>query len=76
MNKNETTVYDYSLIHLTAIRVLTMKNLIEKYDLRKIDASAKMGLTPVAITQYMKGKRGAAFVEKIAKSEETMKILS
>jgi len=61
---------------LPAIRVLIMKNLMEKYGMRKIDVSAKMGLTPAAITQYMKGERGAAFVEKIAKSEETMKTLS
>jgi len=53
-----------------------MKDLIERYDMRKIDVSAKMKLTPAAITQYMKGERGAAFVEKIAKSDKTMEILS
>lgn len=61
---------------LPAIRVLIMKNLIEKYNVRKIDVSTKMELTPAAITQYMKGERGGTFVDKITKSEKTMKILS
>jgi len=58
---------------LPAIRVLVMKELIEKYDMRKIDASAKMELTPAAITQYMKGARGTTFLNEISKSEETSK---
>jgi len=61
---------------LPAIRVLITKDLIERHNLRKINVSAKMKLTPAAITQYMKGERGAAFVEKIAKSDKTMEILS
>jgi predicted transcriptional regulator len=61
---------------LPAIRVVIMKNLIEKYNVRRIEASAKMELTPAAITQYMKGERGAKFVDKIVESKETMKILS
>jgi len=58
---------------LPAIRVLVMKELMEKYNMRKIDASAKMDLTPAAITQYLKGERGAAFVSDMLQSEETMK---
>jgi len=61
---------------LPAIRVLIMRNLIEKHNIRKIDASVKMELTPAAITQYMKGERGAVLVDKIAKSKKTVKILS
>ena len=61
---------------LPAIRAVVMKDLIENYNVRKIDASTKMELTPAAITQYMKGQRGAMFADKIAKSEKTMKILS
>jgi predicted transcriptional regulator len=53
-----------------------MKDLIEKHNMRKIDVSMKMELTPAAITQYMKGERGTAFVDKITKSKKTMKILS
>jgi predicted transcriptional regulator len=61
---------------LPAVRVLILRDLIETHNMRKIDASEKMELTPAAITQYMKGERGAAFVEEIAKSKKTMKILS
>jgi len=61
---------------LPAIRVLVMKELIEKYDMRKIDASAKMELTPAAITQYLKGERGTMFIHEILQSEETMKRVS
>jgi hypothetical protein len=53
-----------------------MKNLIEKYHMRKIDVATKMDLTPAAITQYVKGERGATFVDEIVKSEKTMEILS
>jgi predicted transcriptional regulator len=53
-----------------------MKDLMEKYNMRKIDAAARMKLTPAAITQYLKGKRGAVLIEEIEKSGETMEILS
>jgi len=61
---------------LPAIRLLIMKDLIEKYDMRKIDVSTKMELTPAAITQYLKGERGVAFVDDISRSKKTMKIVS
>jgi len=61
---------------LPAIRLLIMKGLIEKHDLRKIDVAAKMELTPAAITQYLNGKRGSSFVDSISQSEKTMKIVS
>ncbi len=61
---------------LPTIRLLIMKNLIQEHNMRKIDASKKMELTPAAITQYMKGVRGEAFADKIARSEKTMKIIS
>lgn len=61
---------------LPALRVLVMKDLLETHSMRKIDAAAKMKLTPAAITQYTKGKRGTEFLEKIFESEETMKIVS
>lgn len=61
---------------LPAIRSLIMRDLIEKYDMRKIDVSTKMELTPAAITQYLKGERGAAFADDISRSEKTMKIVS
>jgi predicted transcriptional regulator len=61
---------------LPAIRVLVTKELIEKYNLRKVDASAKMELTPAAITQYFKGERGTALAHEIAHSKEAMEMIS
>ena len=61
---------------LPAIRVLVMKELMEKHSMRKIDASAKMDLTPAAISQYIKGKRGGIFIDKIEQSEESMEMVS
>lgn len=61
---------------LPTIRVLVMKELIETHNLRKIDASSKMELTPAAITQYFKGKRGSSFIQEIEQSEETMRMVS
>lgn len=53
-----------------------MKELIEKHNMRKIDVSDKMDLTPAAITQYLKGKRGNLFVEEIEDSQEAMMMIS
>ncbi len=61
---------------LPAIRVLVAKELVEKYNMRKIDASEKMGLTPAAITQYYKGERGAILIHKIEQSQEAMRMIS
>ncbi|MEM1588808.1 MAG: hypothetical protein QXZ68_00845 [Candidatus Bathyarchaeia archaeon] len=61
---------------LPAIRVLVTKELIEKYNMRKIDASEKMELTPAAITQYYKGERGTVLAREIEQSPEAMKMIS
>ena len=61
---------------LPAIRVLMMRELVEKHGLRKIDASTKMAVTPAAVTQYMNGERGSAFVEEVSQSERVMQIVS
>jgi predicted transcriptional regulator len=61
---------------LPAMRLLIMKDLIEKHKLRKIDVSTKMELTPAAITHYLQGKRGGAFAEDISRSKEIMDIVA
>ena len=61
---------------LPAMRVLITNELMEKYDLRKIDVAERMSLTPAAVTQYSKGIRGSSCVEEISGSEETMKKIS
>ncbi|MCS7096305.1 MAG: hypothetical protein RMK50_04515 [Nitrososphaerota archaeon] len=61
---------------LPAIRLLVTKELVEKYNLRKIDASERMELTPAAITQYFKGERGTIIVQEIAQSRGAMELVS
>lgn len=61
---------------LPAMRLLIMKDLIEKHKMRKIDVSTKMELTPAAITHYLQGKRGGAFAEDISRSREIMDIVA
>jgi len=61
---------------LPAIRVLVTKELIEKHNMRKIEASERMELTPAAITQYFKGERGTTLAKEIARSKEAMKMIS
>jgi predicted transcriptional regulator len=55
---------------------MVMKELMEKHNMRKIDASAKMELTPAAITQYFKGERGAIFIQQLSHSEGAMRKVS
>jgi predicted transcriptional regulator len=61
---------------LPAIRVLVTRELIEKHNMRKIEASEKMELTPAAITQYYKGERGTVLAREIERSPEAMKMIS
>jgi len=61
---------------LPAIRFLVTKELVEKYNLRKIDVSEKMELTPAAITQYFKGERGVMLTQELMQSKETMEKVS
>ncbi|MEM2104538.1 MAG: transcriptional regulator [Candidatus Bathyarchaeia archaeon] len=61
---------------LPAIRVLVTRELLEKHNMRKIEASEKMELTPAAITQYFKGERGGVLAREIRQSREAMEMIS
>ncbi len=61
---------------LPAVRFLVTKELVEKYNLRKIEASEKMELTPAAITQYFKGERGVMLTQELMQSKEIMEKVS
>lgn len=61
---------------LPALRTLIMRDLVERHGMRKIEASRRMELTPAAITQYLKGRRGMAFLEELSRSERAMEIIS
>ncbi|MEM0487889.1 MAG: transcriptional regulator [Candidatus Bathyarchaeia archaeon] len=61
---------------LPAVRVLVTKELIERYNLRRIEASERMELTPAAITQYFKGERGATLADEVAQSKNAMEMIA
>lgn len=61
---------------LPAIRMVVAQELIEKHGLRQVDVAAKMDITPAAIAQYRKRKRGASFINPITNSREATIILS
>jgi predicted transcriptional regulator len=61
---------------LPTLRMLIIRELVERRGMRRVEASRKVGLTPAAVTQYMKGKRGQVFMEELSKSEYAMKIVS
>lgn len=44
--------------------------------MRQIDAAARMGVAPAALTQYSKGRRGSSFVETLLNSEKAVKAIS
>jgi hypothetical protein len=61
---------------LPAMRVLIMNELLEKYDLSKMEVAKRMCVTPAAITQYSKGVRGSSYIKELSGSEEIMKKIS
>lgn len=61
---------------LPALRVLIARELIEKHGLSRVRAAEKMGLTPAAITQYLKKVRGETAVQLVESSDEAVKIIS
>lgn len=61
---------------LPAMRTLIVRDLVERHGMRRIEASEKMELTPAAITQYLKGKRGMALLEEISRSRRAMELIS
>jgi predicted transcriptional regulator len=59
---------------LPAIRAFIAQNLV-KGNLSQLDIAIKMGVTPAAITHYIKGKRGSSLVKKISQSERAVKTI-
>ena len=61
---------------LPAFRVLIAKELVEKHGLTRVRAAEKMGITPAAVTQYLKKARGDAAVQMVKSSDEVINLLS
>lgn len=61
---------------LPTLRVLIAKELIEVHGLRRTKAAKMMGLTPAAVTQYLKNVRGKTAVKTVESSDEAIKEIS
>lgn len=61
---------------LPAIRVLIAKELIEKHGLKRVRVAEKMGITPAAVTQYLKEIRGKRAIKIVESSGEAIKVVS
>ena len=61
---------------LPAIRVLIAKELIEKHGLKRVRVAEKMGITPAAVTQYLKEIRGERAVKIVESSGEAIRVVS
>lgn len=61
---------------LPALRVAICKELIKTYKMRRVEVAEKMGLTPAAITQYMKRVRGDAAYAAIERSSRVKELIS
>ena len=61
---------------LPAIRFLVAKELVEKHGLKRLMVAKKMGITPAAVTQYLKEVRGERAVKIVESSDEAIKVVS
>lgn len=61
---------------LPAISSLVTIELKEKYGLKRVEVAEKMGITPAAITQYLKGIRGKAAVKTVKSSDKADKMIT
>ncbi len=61
---------------LPALRVAISEELIKTYKMRRAEVAEKMGLTPAAITQYLKRVRGGAAYAAIERSSRVKGLIS
>jgi predicted transcriptional regulator len=61
---------------LPAVRAQIARELINKYGLRRSEAAEKMGVTPAAVTQYLKGVRGEVASSMVENSTEVIEAVS
>ncbi len=60
---------------LPAMRAIISREMVEKGGLGPGEVAAKMGVTPAAVTQYLKGVRGGDSVSMVNKSTRARKVL-
>ena len=60
---------------LPAVRSLLAKELINNHNVSKADVSKILGISPAAVTQYTKNKRGN-YADKLEKNKEVLPIIA
>lgn len=60
---------------LPAVRALIARNLVLKHGLKRSEVARKLGLTPAAVSQYLKLKRGREGISLLERSERAMKLI-
>ena len=60
---------------LPAVRSLLAKELINNHNVSKADVSKILGISPAAVTQYTKNKRGS-YADKLGKNKEVLPIIA
>ena len=60
---------------LPAVRSLLAKELINNHNVSKADVSKILGISPAAVTQYTKNKRGG-YADKLEKNKEILPIIA
>jgi len=58
------------------MRAIIAREMCERCGLGEGEVAAKMGVTPAAVTQYLKGVRGGYSMNMVNKSRKAKKILS
>jgi len=61
---------------LPALRVLVTRELVEKYGLKQTEVARRMGITPAAVTQYLKSVRGGSAVKRVEDLREVCEAAS
>lgn len=61
---------------LPAVSAQIAKELTERHGLKRSEVAKKMGITPAAVTQYLKSIRGGTAVDLIESSGEATQMIS
>ena len=60
---------------LPAVRALLAKELINNHNVSKADVSRILGISPAAVTQYTKNKRGS-YADELGKNKEVLPVIA
>ena len=58
---------------IPSIRAAVAKLLVEEYGMPRYKAAKLLNMTPAAITNYLEGRRGARYLDRILRDERLMR---